>query len=491
MKGKILVCIFSIDDEQAVLDDLNRMPPVVSANEHEILILIDGSREESFKETVKCIQDIEYLNVQILFTSENLGYGGNQKLAFHYAVKHEFDVVLMLDECGQYPTERLEELLSVLMTSDVQAVVSSRFLNNAQNPRRQMPLHRYLGNRLVTSLQNLILGLKYSEFHSGFRSFRVKALEKIPFPFNSNGRQFDTEILIQFKLKGFAVKEVPIFLNKETKSRILDHVRYGIDVLRVSINFQLHQRFLFYERKFDVSSGTEKYTLKVGYPSSHQLALNEVTGNGRVLDIGCGRSLVGAELKKTGCWVEAVDCEVPDGGAKINKFTKMDLNDENVSLLVHDFDYVLLLDVLEHLEEPEKFILNLRTHARGKSPKVLLSVPNIGFFIIRLQLLLGQFNYGTRGILDMGHRRLFTFKTIRKMLEDAGFKIMKCDGIPVPFPEAIGDNPVSRMLMAVNQLLIWFFPKIFSYQIFMVVSPLPTLDDLLISSRTPVKESSN
>jgi hypothetical protein len=68
---------------------------------------------------------------------------------------------------------------------------------------------------------------------------------------------------------------------------------------------------------------------------------------------------------------------------------------------------------------------------------------------------------------------------------------MKCDGIPVPFPEAIGDNPVSRMLLAVNQLLIWFFLKIFSYQIFMVVSPLPTLDDLLISSRAPVKESSN
>jgi hypothetical protein len=68
---------------------------------------------------------------------------------------------------------------------------------------------------------------------------------------------------------------------------------------------------------------------------------------------------------------------------------------------------------------------------------------------------------------------------------------VKCEGIPVPFPEAIGDNPVSRMLIAINQLLIWFFPKIFSYQIFMVVSPLPTLDDLLISSRALVKESSD
>jgi len=491
MKGKILICIFAIADEKTVLDDLNRFPDAVAAGDHEVLILIDGSRAESFGETVKCIQDIESLNVQILFTSENLGYGGNQKLAFHYAVKHDFDVVLMLDECGRYPADRLEELFSALMTSDVQAVVGSRFLGKSHSFRGQMPLHRYLGNRVVTFLQNLILGLTYSEFHSGFRSFRVRALAKIPFPFNSNGRQFDTEILIQFKLKGFDVKEIPISSNKETKTGILDYVRYGIDVIRLSINFQLHQLFLFYERKFDVSSGTEKYNLKIGYPSPHQHALDEVEGNGRVLDIGCGRSLVGAELQKKGCWVEAVDCEVPDGGGKIRKFTKMNLNEENVSLPVHDFDYVLLLDVLEHLEEPERFILNLRTHARGKSPNILLSVPNIGFFVMRIQLLLGQFNYGTRGILDIGHRRLLTFKTIRKMLEDAGFKIMKCEGIPVPFPEAIGDNLMSRMLLAVNQWLIWFFPKMFSYQIFMVVSPLPTLEDLLASSRSPIKGSAD
>ena len=122
----------------------------------------------------------------------------------------------------------------------------------------------------------------------------------------------------------------------------------------------------------------------------------------------------------------------------------------------------------------------------GKSPKILVSVPNIGFFVMRVQLFLGRFNYGIRGILDIGHRRLFTFSTIRKMLEDAGFKILKCTGIPAPYPEAIRNKLISRSLLKVNCWLLKLFPKMFSYQIFMVVVPLPTLDELLKSSKKTI-----
>ena len=98
---------------------------------------------------------------------------------------------------------------------------------------------------------------------------------------------------------------------------------------------------------------------------------------------------------------------------------------------------------------------------------------------MRIQLLLGRFNYGTRGILDLGHRRLFTFRSIREIFQQAGYKILKMRGIPAPYPVAIGDNFFSRLLLRVNQGLIKVFPRLFSYQIFLVTLPRPTLYELL------------
>ena len=483
IQNKVLVCIFSIHDEKSALDMLKKIPEAVIKSNHEILILIDGSKETEFQPATKMVEGFELLNIQILIIAEGLGYGGSQKLAFHYAIKQEFDLIIVIDGSGQYFPEDIENLMSSLIGSNAQAVMGSRFLSRTKEMRSQMSFYRYFGNLAVSFLQNKILGLKFSEFHSSLRAFRVKSLEKIPFSFNSNGRQFDTEVLIQLNLKSFQVIEIPVSFIERFRTKVMEYLRYGIDVVQLSINFRLHMMSIFYERKFDISSSVDKYTLKAGYPSSHQFTLNEVRANSRVLDVGCGNSLVGSELMKLGCWVEAIDCENSKGLNRINKFTKMNLNDESKNILIHSFDYVLLLDVLEHLEEPERFVWNLRTQAHGKRPNIIVSVPNIGFFVMRLQLLFGRFNYGIKGILDLGHRRLFTFYTIRKMFEDAGFEVLKCKGIPAPYPEAIGKNMLSLSLLKINSFLIKIFPKLFSYQVFMVVVPLPTLDFLLKNSK--------
>ena len=101
---------------------------------------------------------------------------------------------------------------------------------------------------------------------------------------------------------------------------------------------------------------------------------------------------------------------------------------------------------------------------------------------MRLQLLMGRFSYGLRGILDLGHRRLFTFKTINRLLEQAGFKITKRRGLPGPFPLAIGLNPFSKFLLKVNELLILILPKLFSYQFILISTPYPTPEALLNST---------
>jgi len=227
----------------------------------------------------------------------------------------------------------------------------------------------------------------------------------------------------------------------------------------------------------------EKYTLKKGYPSSHEFAIKEVEQGSTVLDIGCGDSLVGKELIKKGCRVEAIDCEDSEGRDKLIKFTQINLNDTKAPIPIDQFDYILLLDVLEHLENPEEFVYNIRKQSKGKAPKIIVSVPNIGWFTIRLQLLFGGFNYGTRGILDLGHRRLFTFSTIRAIFQQAGFKITTSTGVPAPFPLAIGNNFFSRILTAINLGMIQVFSSLFSYQIFLVTVPLPTVNDLLQTSQ--------
>ena len=94
-------------------------------------------------------------------------------------------------------------------------------------------------------------------------------------------------------------------------------------------------------------------------------------------------------------------------------------------------------------------------------------------------LLLGFFNYGSRGILDLTHTRLFTFSTLESLFRQAGYQIEEVKGVPAPFALALGDGAIARFLLAVNKALIHLSKSLFSYQIFMVVRPLPSLEWLL------------
>jgi hypothetical protein len=107
-------------------------------------------------------------------------------------------------------------------------------------------------------------------------------------------------------------------------------------------------------------------------------------------------------------------------------------------------------------------------------------------------LLLGYFNYGPRGILDLTHTRLFTFATARDLFEQGGYRVEEVRGVPAPFPLALGDGALGRLLVLVNRLFIWLSKGLFSYQIFMVVRPLPTLEYLLQAAKdTAVEKASS
>ena len=118
-------------------------------------------------------------------------------------------------------------------------------------------------------------------------------------------------------------------------------------------------------------------------------------------------------------------------------------------IALEDFDYVILLDVIEHLNSPESFVDCLRDAAgKARETTFIVSTGNVGFLITRFMLLLGQFNYGKRGILDVTHTRLFTFGTLRRLFEQAGFDVIEMRGLPAPFPLAFGDRWPARLCFA-------------------------------------------
>ena len=146
-------------------------------------------------------------------------------------------------------------------------------------------------------------------------------------------------------------------------------------------------------------------------------------------------------------------------------------------------DVVLLLDVIEHLHEPERFLAALRRNLDHRPRTLVLTTPNVAFVIQRLMLLTGQFNYGKAGILDRTHTRLFTFRSLRRLLVDSGLRIRDIRGVPAPFPKAVGQNALGMGLLRINQALIQLSPALFSYQIFVEAETTPDVAYVLADSR--------
>jgi hypothetical protein len=164
----------------------------------------------------------------------------------------------------------------------------------------------------------------------------------------------------------------------------------------------------------------------------------------------------------------------------MDAFYLHDLNDGPPQIDLTPFDFVLMLDVVEHLVQPELFLEQMRAAmAANPDAELILSTGNVGFFITRIMLLLGQFNYGKRGILDLTHTRLFTFGSLRRAVEQAGFSVTETRGVPGPFPLALGENSVSRFLIGVNGVLVRVWRGLFSYQIMIRARAQPVLQTLL------------
>jgi SAM-dependent methyltransferase len=253
-------------------------------------------------------------------------------------------------------------------------------------------------------------------------------------------------------------------------------------VTRVTFLARARRWGILSRRQFEVKRpGESPYLPKLDFDSSHRRALEHVQPGSRVLDLGCGAGHVGRELKESkGCTVVGVDLPNPSARRALDGFVEADLNRGIRGVDVGAYETVLVLDVLEHLSDPEGFLDSVYDSA-GQSPRtaIVATTGNVGFFVVRMMLILGVFNYGSRGILDRTHTRLFTFGSFRRLFEEQGFAVSRVEGIPAPFPLAFGRNGVSNALLWINRALIRLAPGLFSYQILVRAHARPSLRFLL------------
>jgi hypothetical protein len=479
-KGKVLIFIIAFNDEDQIQKVLGRIPAEMADKyDCEILLIVDSSSDKTFElaHSYQVSNNLQYLKV--LYNPVDQGYGGNQKLGYEYAIRHGFDAIVLLHGGGQYAPEEMDNLIAPLMSGEADAIIGSRFTDAGVKNLAGMPLYKYYGNRLLTWLQNKVLKTRFTDLHSGYRAYSVKTLSDIPFNLNANGYHFDTQLIIQFLLARKTIREVKIPAFYEKGIHDLNKLKFAWNVLHETLISRFQNMALFYRREYDLLPFEEEYSLKLGYMSSHTLAIQNIPENSKVLDIGGGQGRIAGELKKKGCFVAGVDKNPLVLTENYDFFYQRNLDFIEFDFDIRQYDHVLLLDIIEHLSYPEHFLDQLRLRFGLNQPKIIITVPNIGFFISRLQLMLGNFNYGKEGILDKTHKRLFTFSTIKKSCRQSGYIIEKVRGIPAPFPKAVGNNFLGHFLLSVNRMLIRISKGLFSYQVYLEVRPTPVVNTLL------------
>ncbi len=393
LNGKrLLIFIVAYNAETTIEKVLRRIPPCLHCKDVEVLIIDDSSRDNTFASGLRYQQKNSTFKITVLRTPANQGYGGNQKLGYRYAIDHGFDIVALAHGDGQYAPEKLSALLAPLLRGDADAVFGSRMIDKHAARRGGMPVYKWIGNKILSSFQNRLLRTRLSEFHSGYRLYATPALAQIPFEKNTREFHFDTEIIIQFVLKNLRIVELPIPTFYGDEICHVNGMKYAWEVFKATVKARLCRIHLFYDRKFDVNPEPAAHSDKLGFPSSQRFAVDASVRGKNILQLGIGHTNVAAELMRHECIVTAIDFTA-------NKLTQTSTPTMSAAPLprlpsnLAQFDQILLMDLIEHLHEPESFMDELRQKTGGRRPEVIITASNVAFFITRVMLALGQFNY--------------------------------------------------------------------------------------------------
>lgn len=452
---------------------LKRITPEVWKNVEQVVVFDDASQDSTYELAVGIQAMTNLPKLRVLKHPLNLGYGGNQKSGYQYFIDQGFDIVVLLHGDGQYAPELLSHMYAPLVRGEADAVFGSRMMKDFGGPLKGgMPLYKYLGNRALTVFENRALGLNLTEFHSGYRAYNVHALAQIRLDNLTNDFHFDTEIIIKLHHQNFRILEVPIPTFYGDEICYVNGLKYAKAILRAVYRYKETSRavrsYPEYEEYF------VPYAIKRSRYSSHYYADRLVGRGQRVLEVGCGDGAFGSELARAGNSVVGVDRHpaVPLAAGYSN-VVAADLETglgDGVRNGTAQFDRVLLLDVLEHLRNPDSILTEAKA-VLDRRGKLIVSVPNAVNLTVRFMVLFGHFDYNDRGILDWSHLRFFTKKTIRILLERHGYRITHAHYTVMPIERLLPLRAGNRLLRFANTLLralTALAPGLFAYEILLV-----------------------
>jgi len=217
----------------------------------EVILVDDHSKDETFEVAKK-------LGIHTVIRHDiNKGYGGNQKTCYEAALKNGADIVVMLHPDYQYTPLLLEAMIYPIARGLFPVMLGSRILGKGAL-RGGMPIYKYIANRFLTFFQNVMMGQKLAEYHTGYRAFSKEILERLPLHKNSDDFVFDNEMLGQIAYAGYEMGEVTCptkYFADASSINFKRSVQYGLGVLRVSVCYRLQRWGI---AKFEIFEGIKK-----------------------------------------------------------------------------------------------------------------------------------------------------------------------------------------------------------------------------------------
>jgi glycosyltransferase involved in cell wall biosynthesis len=209
MAKRIGIFVIAYNAENKLAGVLGRIPPQIVEKVEEIFVIDDCSTDRTY-DVGRSYDGPAAAKLTVHRNPVNLMYGGNQKRGYQYAIERGLDMVVLLHGDGQYAPEVMDRLLDPLERGRAEMVMGSRMLEQGAALRGRMPLYKYVGNKILTTTQNWLLGTRFSEFHSGYRAYACHALKTLDFDAMTDSWHFDTQIIMEFLRRGYQITEVPI-----------------------------------------------------------------------------------------------------------------------------------------------------------------------------------------------------------------------------------------------------------------------------------------
>ena len=243
LNGKKIVVVMPAYNAARTLEQTYSEIPLDVVDD--VLLVDDGSSDE----TVAVARE---LGLTTFLHRDNLGYGRNQKTCYREALRRSADIVIMVRPDYQYSPKLIVPMAGMIAYGEYDVVLASRILGSGAL-EGGMPLYKYVSNRVLTAIQNILLSYKLSEYHTGYRAFSRKVLESLPLEENTDDFVFDNEMLAQVIYFGYRTGEISCptrYFADASSINFRRSVKYGLGVLATSIKFRLQKMGLARSRIF-------------------------------------------------------------------------------------------------------------------------------------------------------------------------------------------------------------------------------------------------